>query len=225
MRQTETELRTGIIKMKRELDKKIKQICDEVGGAAAEAKLDDVTRIMNDQYDKIVESGKTELDAYRALLADTEKIREMFNSIPQSEQKRNPQGESEKSSRKKKNKKEKGILDTIETSMWLLIVIFYFLFSMRFGHWNLSWLVFLWGSIGSVLIGMVKKYNRGESLRRTMKKGISKIMWLYIVIIYFAGSFIFGGWAVSWVIFLVGALAEVILNAIFRAFGETEQED
>lgn len=225
MRQTETELRAGIIKMKRELDKKIKQICDEVGGAAAEAKLDDVTRIMNDQYDKIVESGKTELDAYRALLADTEKIREMFNSIPQSEQKRNPQGESEKSSRKKKNKKEKGILDTIETSMWLLIVIFYFLFSMRFGHWNLSWLVFLWGSIGSVLIGMVKKYNRGESLRRTMKKGISKIMWLYIVIIYFAGSFIFGGWAVSWVIFLVGALAEVILNAIFRAFGETEQED
>ena len=225
MRQTETELRAGIIKMKRELDKKIKQICDEVGGAAAEAKLDDVTRIMNDQYDKIVESGKTELDAYRALLADTEKIREMFNSIPKSEQKRNPQGESEKSSRKKKNKKEKGILDTIETSMWLLIVIFYFLFSMRFGHWNLSWLVFLWGSIGSVLIGMVKKYNRGESLRRTMKKGISKIMWLYIVIIYFAGSFIFGGWAVSWVIFLVGALAEVILNAIFRAFGETEQED
>lgn len=215
----------GIIKMKKELDKKIKQICDEVGGAAAEAKLDDVTRIMNDQYDKIIESGKSELDAYRAILSDTEKIREMFNSIPKSEQKRKAQGEREKSEGKKKNKKEKGILDTIETSMWLLIVIFYFLFSMRFGHWNLSWLVFLWGSIGSVLIGMVKKYNRGESLRRTMKKGISKIMWLYIVIIYFAGSFIFGGWAVSWVIFLVGALAEIILNAIFRDSAETGQED
>lgn len=215
----------GIIKMKKELDKKIKQICDEVGGAAAEAKLDDVTKIMNDQYDKIIESGKSELDAYRAILSDTEKIREMFNSIPKSEQKRKAQGEREKSEVKKKNKKEKGILDTIETSMWLLIVIFYFLFSMRFGHWNLSWLVFLWGSIGSVLIGMVKKYNRGESLRRTMKKGISKIMWLYIVIIYFAGSFIFGGWAVSWVIFLVGALAEIILNAIFRDSAETGQED
>ena len=215
----------GIIKMKKELDKKIKQICDEVGGAAAEAKLDDVTKIMNDQYDKIIESGKSELDAYRAILSDTEKIREMFNSIPKSEQKRKAQGDREKSGGKKKNKKEKGILDTIETSMWLLIVIFYFLFSMRFGHWNLSWLVFLWGSIGSVLIGMVKKYNRGESLRRTMKKGISKIMWLYIVIIYFAGSFIFGGWAVSWVIFLVGALAEIILNAIFRDSAETGQED
>lgn len=215
----------GIIKMKKELDKKIKQICDEVGGAAAEAKLDDVTKIMNDQYDKIIESGKSELDAYRAILSDTEKIREMFNSIPKGEQKRKAQGEREKSSGKKKNKKENGILDTIETSMWLLIVIFYFLFSMKFGHWNLSWLVFLWGSIGSVLIGMVKKYNRGESLRRTMKKGISKIMWLYIVIIYFAGSFIFGGWAVSWVIFLVGALAEIILNAIFRDSAETGQED
>ncbi len=215
----------GIIKMKKELDKKIKQICDEVGGAAAEAKLDDVTKIMNDQYDKIIESGKSELDAYRAILSDTEKIREMFNSIPKSEQKRKAQGDREKSGGKKKNKKEKGILDTIETSMWLLIVIFYFLFSMRFGHWNLSWLVFLWGSIGSVLIGMVKKYNRGESLRRTMKKGISKIMWLYIVIIYFAGSFIFGGWAVSWVIFLVGALAEIIINAIFRDSAETGQED
>ena len=215
----------GIIKMKKELDKKIKQICDEVGGAAAEAKLDDETKIMNDQYDKIIESGKSELDAYRAILSDTEKIREMFNSIPKSEQKRKAQGDREKSGGKKKNKKEKGILDTIETSMWLLIVIFYFLFSMRFGHWNLSWLVFLWGSIGSVLIGMVKKYNRGESLRRTMKKGISKIMWLYIVIIYFAGSFIFGGWAVSWVIFLVGALAEIIINAIFRDSAETGQED
>ena len=215
----------GIIKMKKELDKKIKQICDEVGGAAAEAELDDVTKIMNDQYDKIIESGKSELDAYRAILSDTEKIREMFNSIPKSEQKRKEQGDREKSGGKKKNKKQKGILDTIETSMWLLIVIFYFLFSMRFGHWNLSWLVFLWGSIGSVLIGMVKKYNRGESLRRTMKKGISKIMCLYIVIIYFAGSFIFGGWAVSWVIFLVGALAEIILNAIFRDSAETGQED
>ena len=96
----------GIIKMKKELDKKIKQICDEVGGAAAEAKLDDVTRIMNDQYDKIIESGKSELDAYRAILSDTEKIREMFNSIPKSEQKRKVQGEREKSSGKKKNKKE-----------------------------------------------------------------------------------------------------------------------
>ena len=95
--------------MKRELEKTIRQLCDEVGTAAAEAKREDLTADLTDEYDRRVEAGMAELDAYRDVLKNIDRIRDMLESLPKTE------ADEERRSRDKSRKKLENILSRIST--------------------------------------------------------------------------------------------------------------
>lgn len=201
--------------MKKELKKKIEAICEEIGTAAAAEKIDELTERVDEEFERRVAEGKSELDAYREVLADAEKIRKMLESLPETDE------EAEKRERKRNAEKMRPLLDAIEACMWLLTVVAYFAVSFLFGHWHMTWLIFLSSAIGSVLFDMLRQYNRGVPFETVMHREFSGVLWLGIVIIYFLYSFTVGGWAwaYSWLIFILGAVIEVIRDGLWRMRG------
>ncbi len=199
--------------MKKELKKKLESVCEEIGTAAAAEKIDEMVDQVSVEFDRKVAEGQSELDAYRELLADVDKIKAMLESLEKTDE------EAERKERAKNARKMNALLDSIEAAMWLLTVVAYFAVSFLFGHWHMTWLMFLSSAIGSVLFDMLRKYNRGIPFSKVMDQEFSGVLWLGIVIVYFLYSFTVGGWAwaYSWLIFILGAVIEVILDGIRKA--------
>jgi len=199
--------------MKKELKKKIESMCGEIGTAAAAEKIDELTGKIDAEFERRVAEGQSELDAYRELLSDVDRIRAMLAELPETDE------ESERKERAKNARKINAMLGSIEAAMWLLTVVAYFAISFLFGHWHMTWLIFLSSSIGSVLFDMLRKYNKGVPFEKVMEQEFSGVLWLGIVIVYFLYSFTVGGWAwsYSWLIFILGAVVEVILDGIRKA--------
>lgn len=199
--------------MRNELNKKIRSICDEVGTSAAAERCAELTNQLDAEFDERVRAGMSELDAYRDVLKNVDGIRAMLNSLPRTDSEQT--ANEAKKQQETGNRKLKDILGAVSTCMWLLIVIVYILFSFSCGWWKLSWLIFVWGAIPQTILDMVLKINKGKPKKKVIRSGLSSIMWLCIVIIYFIGSFVTEMWGISWIIFIVGALIETILNAAF----------
>lgn len=196
--------------MKRELGKKIRSLCDELGTSAASAACEEFTRDLETEYDKRVDAGMSEIDAYRDVLKNIDEIKKILATLPKTE------AETEEAQRKTDQKNLKNILSKISTCMWLILVIAYFAISLSYGHWGTTWLIFLWGSMGQTVLDMILKYNKGKPLNKVLKSGVTSIVWLFTVILYFAVSFAIGHWHLTWLIFLVGILVQKIVGWIFE---------
>ncbi len=192
--------------MKREISRKIKAISDEIGTAAAEDEAERIIEDLETEYDARIAAGMSELDAYRDILANVSEIEELLRSLPKTN------AESASASRKADFKSLKKQLDTISTVMWLLAVIGFFMLN-KIASAFYPWLIFLYGAILQVIINMVKKYNSGKTLRRTVRGGLSTILWLLCVILFFVLGNFMGS---AWLIFLVGAIVQVIINATMK---------
>ena len=141
--------------MKKQLDEKLKKVCDNVGTQTAAEKFEQLSKSIETEYDKRVAGGMSELEAYREMLRDIDAIEELLRDMPKTEEEQ--RREDEKTARKKWNKKLDAIEGSVQGIWWLLTVIAYFLISMTFGGWHLTWLMFLSSSIGSIIIGMLFK--------------------------------------------------------------------
>lgn len=201
--------------MKKELKKKLKTILDDTG---AESEIEKLAEQVEEEFDRRVAEGKSELDAYREILSNTDKIKKMLNELNAAEKEAKAE-KLEKAEREKNFKRANAILDSAEACMWILTVFAYIVFSLRFGHWHITWLIFLSSAIGSVLLDMVRKCTRGIPFEDVMHSEFSGVLWLAIVIVYFLYSFMRGGsaWAYSWLIFLLGAVIEVIRDGIWKS--------
>ena len=197
--------------MKKQLDEKLKKVCDSIGTQAAAEKFEQLSKSIENEYDKRIANGMSELEAYREMLRDIDAIEELLRDMPKTEEEQ--RREDEKAARKKWNKKLDAIEGSIQGIWWLLTVIAYFLISFTFGGWHLTWLMFLSSSIGSIIIGMLFKYNKGVPKKKILGD-LHGILWLGIVIFYFLFSFAFGGWHLTWLIFILGAVLEVIIDAV-----------
>lgn len=195
--------------MKNELNRKIRKLCDSAGSAAAAAKYDELTKQMNADYDARIKAGMSEIDAYRDVLRDVDKIQELLNSLPKTEE------DDERISLQKSYKWLSKNLSRISGCMWIATAIVYLLFSMTYGGWKITWLIFLWTTIGQIVLNMVKKYNRGVKLKKVLKGGLSGILWVAVTILYFLFSMIVGYWHLSWLIFPFTVILQIILNALF----------
>lgn len=193
--------------VKRELNKKIKEMCDDVGTAAAAQKCPELTEQLDHTFDQCVAAGMSELDAYREVLRNVDKIQEMLDALPVTEK------EQQKKARKLGSKTLKRYLDAASACMWIGTVVGYILYSFRTGRWSSSWLIFLWVTIGQILMDMVQKYNDGESLKEVFRKELPGVFWVGVVMLYFMVSFRFGGWALTWLIFLAAVIVQIIFDA------------
>ena len=205
----------GKASLKNQLKKKVQTMCDDMGTAAAAEKAAELAEEMSEEYDKKVASGMTELDAYKELLRDMDKIEEMLRALPETDEEADTKEEIK--SRSDWNKKLSAIQDKVNGLWWLLTVIFYFWFSFTFGKWHLTWLIFLSSAIGSIVIDMLFSYNKGVPKKKVFGK-LHGILWLAIIIAYFLISLTVGKWHLTWIIFVMGAVIESITGLVEKIF-------
>lgn len=191
-----------------------KEIVRRTGGyvqsAEAAAAYEEESAKIAAAYDSMVAQGMTELEAYRALLQDIEAMKLLLASMPPSETIRAGQEKAEK----RKNKKLRKLVGGMQAVLWLLTPIWYFLSSFITGNWHLTWLIFLGSAAGSILLDMIVKVNEGKPLGKC--GGWHGIFWLALVMFYFWFSFHFGGWALTWLLFPAGAMAEVLWKTLSK---------
>jgi multisubunit Na+/H+ antiporter MnhG subunit len=61
-----------------------------------------------------------------------------------------------------------------------------------------------------------KEWQPVDTRTNDMLRQIKSILWLLIVVLYFLVSFMFGIWAFSWVIFIIGVAIEKIIVLMFQ---------
>ncbi len=197
--------------VKEQLGKKVRQLCENMGTASAEAKADELAAEVEAEYERRVASGMAQIDAYKAVLANIDKIEALLRELPETEAEQAER--RERMSRKEWNKKLSAVQGRLQSLWWLLTVIFYFWYSFTFGDWHLSWLTFLSSSIGSIIIDMLFDYNKGVPKKKVFGR-LHGILWLAVVIAYFLISFASGDWHITWLIFIFGAVIESIVGVI-----------
>lgn len=191
--------------MREQLRKEIvKRTGEYVQSAAAAAAYEEESAKIAAEYDRLVAEGKTELEAYRAMLDDIEAMKLLLAAIPPSEKIREEQAKKEK----RLNRKFRKMVGGMQGILWILTPIWYLLSSFVTDMWHLTWLVFLGSAAGSILLDILVKYNEGTPLRKC--GGWHGIFWLCLVMFYFTFSFASGLWALSWLLFPAGAIVEIL---------------
>jgi len=66
------------------------------------------------------------------------------------------------------------------------------------------------------LVEDFKEWKNAKDKNKEIRSAISSILWTLTVIVYLLISFIWSIWPISWIIFLVAALLEGIVNLIFK---------
>ena len=183
----------------------VKRTGEYVQSAAAAAAYEEESKKITASYDELIAQGKSELEAYRAMLDDIEAMKIILEAIPSTEEEQTRQ--EARAAEKKKRKAFRKMAGSLQGILWLMTVIWYFLCSFTFGNWHMSWLLFLGSAAGSVLIDILVKYNEGTPLKKC--GGWHGIFWIALVMFYFWCSFTFGGWALTWLLFPAGAAVEV----------------
>ena len=60
-----------------------------------------------------------------------------------------------------------------------------------------------------------REWQTNKHEKSSLRRSISSALWSIIVVLYFIISFSTGAWHISWVIFLMGAVVESVLNIAF----------
>lgn len=125
-----------------------------------------------------------------------------------------------------KPENEKVIHGTMISVMWLLITIFYFVGSFITGLWNVTWIIFLVGAVLTLFIDLlfgINKYRRepysekaAKRLYRKITGAFSGTLWLCTTIAYFIISVITGWYNITWLIFIVAAIIQIIMSSFFK---------
>ena len=192
--------------MKNELNKKIKELCDSAGTEAARAMAYELTVDLDRKFDDRVAAGMSELDAYRDVLKNVDKIEEMLRAIPVSD------AEIAMRNHREAAQNLDFYLGRTSAVMWVSTVIAFFLVGSTTSQWGLALLAFLWTTIGQILLGMVKRYNRSRRLMRAMRHGFSAILWVGTVMLYFLIGAGAGIWGSTLLLFPFAAIAQILLS-------------
>ena len=174
--------------------------------------LDHLTEEAEKEYDRLSASGKTDLESYRGAMekiADESKRASVF--LRPSEDAEG--GEENAGAKKEGSDTLSAIEQTAHSVLWLLTIAAYLTVSLIFGHWEVTWLMFLSAAAGSIIIDIVFNMNRGHSLLDEWDNMVG-VLWIVIVAVYFLVSFFTGKWAITWLIFIGGVILSVILDTV-----------
>ncbi len=201
--------------MREQLRKEIVRRTGElVQSAQAAAVYEEESKKIAAGYDKLVAQGMTELEAYRAMLADIETMRAALAVVTAAEEAEAEAARNEEQAGKQRKKNFRKLAGSMQAVLWLLTVIWYFLYSAVSGNWHLSWLTFLGSAAGSTLIDILVRHHDGKPLKECA--GWHGVFWIALTMAYFVVSFQWGGiaWAFTWLLFPAGAAVEVLWKAL-----------
>ena len=180
-----------------------------------------------DRYNDLVNAGKTAEEAYEEAIAGIGDISEILESLgkPHTEQPTPPTSDHTKPPKVPKQKSSrKAIRSNLDSILWMVSLSVYFVVSFATMLWQFTWLIFLivmaFENAMHALLDIVqgKRPERTYAFTREEKKmhgHINSILWMAVLILYFAVSFLSGAWYVSWVIFLLGTAVQNALSIVF----------
>ncbi len=157
--------------MKREINRKIQSMCDAMGTAAAAEMAPELIQEVDHVFDQQIAAGMSELEAYRAILSDLDRIQAELDKLPVTE--------SEAKSRiaKLPSERLKSWLNKASPAIWFaaLVMSAVRLFS---GHFLSFWTPFLGAINGQRLFDMLVQINRGMPERKALRKYGSGFIWI-----------------------------------------------
>ncbi len=194
---------------------------------------DEILSNLEERYDDCIKGGMTPQRAYAAVIGTMGDVSSLIEQV--SGTGKHTAGIFEKVSPRSRlmhkysyvftSDNLKAIKGAAIAVMWLLIVIAFFLMTFNGGA-EFAWLIFLVGAALTVGINMavsIAKISRnGESRENRVKilksvhGNVTAIMWLTIVIMYFLISINSRQWDMTWLIFIFGAIAQIILTTVFK---------
>lgn len=187
-------------------------------------KTGEIVRDAEAMYDSLTAKKMTELEAYRQVMRELDRIEEKLREeraegtepVPAAETEAQTETGDDTAVRREEagasysGRRMKRLVGKLNAIMWLATPALYVLLSSAFGGWGKWWLLFLSSTIGSIILDMLLDWNRGVPPSR-MKGHFIGILWLASVIAYFLLSFAVG-WKLTWIVFIVAAILSVILG-------------
>jgi hypothetical protein len=67
----------------------------------------------------------------------------------------------------------------------------------------------------ATMVDEFREWQSGSTDRKSLRRAISGALWSIIVALYFIISFLTSAWQVTWILFLIGAAIEAVLNIFF----------
>jgi multidrug efflux pump subunit AcrB len=68
----------------------------------------------------------------------------------------------------------------------------------------------------NTIVEEFKEWKDTNNQNRQLYRSVVSAMWPLIVVIYLILSFVFGSWAYSWIIFLIGVALQHIIKLVFE---------
>ena len=209
--------------MKDMLNQKIRELCDDAGSASAAAMAPRLIYDLDKEYDKRVNAGMSELDAYRDVLRSVDRIEAMLRALPKDTAEEEPGSrsapqaaawdpEEDYSQRVAGRKTLAFYLEKSSALLWVGTTLVYFLWSLTFGGWRYTWLIFLWATLGQIILSGAEDYNKHLNIRKTMFDTMSGCLWVGAVIAFFLAGFGLHLWRFSWLVFLAATAVQILLG-------------
>ena len=92
----------------------------------------------------------------------------------------------------------------VASSLWILIVLVYFIVSFFTFRWEITWVIFLAGAVLQQVVDSIM-LNRVN---------INGIIWTSTLVLYFILSLWSGKWHLTWLVFLVAAAIQQIIRLV-----------
>ena len=194
---------------------------------AYELKEEIIANLM-DKYNDLKSSGKTEEESYNIAISNIGDIGELVNTLKD--------GDVFNEIKHAEQRKKSAMLISIAVGLYIFSVIPPILFSelttvpdtigilLMFVFIGVATMILVYNAnskpkykgVDNTMVEEFKEWKSSKETEKTMKNSVISIMWTIIVIIYFVISFAFNSWAVSWIIFLIGASIAQIIEAMYK---------
>ena len=72
----------------------------------------------------------------------------------------------------------------------------------------------------ATMVEEFREWQTGASDRRSLRRAISSALWTILLAVYFIASFLTDAWAYTWILFILGAAAEAVINIFYTLRGK-----
>jgi len=188
---------------------------------------------LHDKYDDLIAEGKTEEAAYNIAVAGIGDVSDLLTEL---EAETAPELFAHDLLDMEKARRKSAMLTAIAVMLYIVSFLpFFILETTSSGYSEILGLpiglLIVAAATGLIIYNNMTKpkfLNRRDTIveefrewqsdekdRKTLRKAISSALWSIILVLYFVISFATYAWHITWIIFIIGAVAESLINVFF----------
>jgi len=185
---------------------------------------------LHDKYNDLISEGKTEEAAYNIAVAGIGDINGLLAELEKEMTNNEPTIYETEATRKKS-----AMLTAIAVMMYIVCILPLIIMSMVGFRYTPEigipiMFIMIAGATGlliynsmtkpkyhgsDTMVGEFREWQSDDKDRKAMRKAISSALWSIIVALYLIVSFATYAWHITWIIFILGAVVESLMNVIF----------